>query len=156
MAIWQYDVVLIPIQSLKEHFKNVPNKLDLNSYDNIEWWKDTPLSKDLEFRISKILPANTSWSPEIKIWGNEDSHCIKLVTDGSYVEEILIRIDLRNLSVKFLEKIIEFTSSADCLLYTHGLLLMEANINLLIEDIKQSDSAKFLLDPVGFLKNLKR
>jgi hypothetical protein len=58
---------------------------------------DRPLPPDYRARLSALLPAGTSWTPELEMWGEEDGNRIDVWpaprADGG---DALLRIDMRS------------------------------------------------------------
>lgn len=143
MALWQFDCMIIPN-------KNV--FMDTKS-DEILSWRDIKMSSDIGKIAQSILPLSKSWSEEILIYGDNDSTCIKLILEKEKMEEIMIRLDLRDLTKKMLMNIIEFINTiSGKVLYNEK--VYEAKIEVLIPLMKASDAGKFSIDQEKYFKEM--
>ena len=94
MAVWQFQ------------FNIVPRRDDIEKLnrDEIISWKDVqePTQK-IEF-----LEWEASWSKEIVQYGKIDETCIEFIYDSNTLEEIVCRMDLRNLTKQKFILLIEY------------------------------------------------
>jgi hypothetical protein len=177
MAIYQFNIDFIPRQSIVDKYRQVPAHLfidhdahekhwqkDIESeYDfedalTIRWW-DKAKSKftDIEPLIDSFVKP-IEWSKnhaDTRSYGNNESNdiFISLTTDG-YIDEFGCRIDLRELDKNFIENIFVIAKQLDCLLMDRKGTLFEPTFKKLIENIKQSNSFKFVSNPTDFLDKL--
>jgi len=144
MAIWQFECMIIP--------KNRDNKdyIDIDKY--ISWHGTKIPEVSFEF-LSKHLPIEKGWSNDIRQYGNKDSTCIEIYMTENDIDEIRSRFDLRNISMSLLENIVAFINMINGALYINGKTI-EANMQSIIELIKDSEAARFCKNPLDFLKKL--
>ena len=145
MALWQYEINIIP----------QGRKYLSASSDEIISWKNINIPKDIDSCISNILPLTSSWSDQIKIYGNHDSTCIEILFENGHMEEILCRLDLRCLSKSMLTDILKFVKSIN------GEILIEDKIvapelNYVIPYLKNSNTAKFCSSPFEFFQQITK
>ena len=156
MATWQYDIQLIPKSSLLEVYQNIPSYLTFEDYDKKDWWDGKLLPSDFESRIEECLPIwNRSWSPSSKAWGWEQGDRIEIHYSEKKVDEIYIRIDVRNLNETFLELVVCLAVLADCLIWAvESNRLIKPNLYELLQEIHLSSAYKFVTNPEGFLNSI--
>lgn len=128
MAIWQYDISLVPIREMDRD--NLANEL------------------------SSILPRAESWSQSIMIWGDLDGNCVKVCDDGS-PPELLIRIDLRGQSGSFVRRLVSFATKMGFRIENADGKEMPPMTKDIAEDIEKSDAFRFVSNPVQFLESLR-
>lgn len=130
MAIWQVSVFLV-----KKEKKN-------NSM-GIELW-------NVLDKLNETFPEEKSWCDSIRQFGKLDSTCMEIDIEDA---EILLRIDLRNITKEQLEIIIQFAKSND-LKIRHENKIKEPSISNLIDIFKTSDAYRFLNDPERYLESI--
>ena len=178
MAIYQYKIELIPRQSIVEKYGEIPTQLfidqegwqrhwekadiegehDFEDALTIPWWTERKIPfKELESFIGTFTKP-VEWSKDFtdsKSYGNNDTNdfSIGLTTDG-FIEDFGCRFDLRELDNNFIEHIFIIAKRLDCLIMDRKAKLFEPIFDKLIENIKESNSFKFVTDPTGFFDNL--
>ena len=134
MATWQFDVNLIPQDS-----------------------DELPSVDELAARLSRVLEEAESWASDLRIWGTEDGNRVDLWLGGDSVEEVGVRIDVRDGWSEFCGAVLVLAADL-------GLALREAGTGAGIEStprglrsaIASSDAARFVSDPKLFLAELSR
>ena len=130
MAIWQVSVFLV-----KKEKKN--NSLGIELWNEID-------------KLNETFPEEKSWCDSIKQFGKLDSTCMEIDTED---EEILLRVDLRNITKEQLEIIIQFAKSND-LKIRHENKIEELSISNLINIFKTSDAYRFLNNPERYIESI--
>jgi hypothetical protein len=136
MAIWQYTFELIP----KEDLSLLSDNIELESYSKFNFWEGGGLDFEYFTPITQLLPMGKSWHKDIRIYGNEDSNCIKLVTENNKIVEVIIRIDFRSDYSNLLSTIIEFCKFNSLVLLDERFTVMslnEINIDYVIKSSSQ-------------------
>ena len=134
MAIWQCTLFLVPL------------KKEINCFDN-------DFEKSLE-KIKSILPEKKSWCKDIKQYGNLDSSCLEICTNGDVIDDISLRIDLRNITPNDLKLICEFAKTNN-LLFESNNKLFDSNLQNLISILKSSTANRFLTNSKEYLLNVR-
>lgn len=67
MALWQYDIKLLPAAGVLRRYQAIALVISKTDFDAERWWKNTPIPENLEAEFSKILPPAQSWSGELKL-----------------------------------------------------------------------------------------
>lgn len=128
MAIWQYELLLVPTKAL-----------------------DIGVIKS---GLSSLLPLAVGWSDTLQMWGEVDGNRIELYDDGT-PPELLVRFDLQKPSPHFLLSVLEF---ARCWNYeitgTEGNPIPLTTEGL-VTAIMHSPSFRFVSNPQGFLESLR-
>ena len=109
MAIWQYQLFIIPKEEINSYFEN-SEYIEKAALDEINWWKFRAFEK-VEFEsFRKVLKQKKSWSQEILLFGEEESNCFEVLFKSNKIIEVLARIDLRTDYYCFLDNLCAFTS----------------------------------------------
>ena len=130
MAIWQVSMLLIK----KE---NIPSCLGENLWNSLN-------------ELIAFFPEEKSWCKSIRQFGKLDSTCMEIDLEE---EEILLRIDLRNITQKQLEVIIRF-ADANELKIKYKNRVEDPTLSNFIDIFKLSDARRFINDPEGYLMQL--
>jgi hypothetical protein len=153
MAIWQIRFALIPnSEELGYHLNNNM----LRKYEVNLSWNGYSITNDSIMDLSKVLTPNESWSDDIKLFGSLEHTCVELFYEEDMLDEISIRLDLRNLTLDLLEAIINFIKSNNGLILTHNGSLINPSLNEIIGEIRMSDAYSFLQNPETFLSEIKK
>lgn len=157
MAIWQFTLYLIPKASVEQRLKEIPSRMSLDLAEDTAWWSGHQPPKGFEDAICKILPEASSWSKQMRIWGNEDTDAIWVgyrTDEKLEVEDIRIRIDVSRLSWELVLRVCQWATSLDCLAYTQTHEVISLDFFAIEEAIKNSRAMKFLSDPAKTLQSL--
>ena len=151
MATWQFDFSFVPISDLSSTFEKDENgSFDFSSF----WIKNQPPENYREL-IAKFLLPSISWSKDILMFGKEDKTCIDVSLENNYVVDISVRIDLRTFNMDLMNKIVDLAKLFKCSLFLYETNeLIESNSQILFEKIKNSNAAKFVIDPRKFLDEI--
>jgi hypothetical protein len=157
VATWQFDSHLISRKKLVNLFGEVPSALDEEAFESVISWDGSPLPEDSEKVISSFSKEGKSWSPEIRMWGEESGNRIDLSFDAGRIDSIFVRVDVRNLSIQFLEGVITFSNYIDAvLLVMEDGGVIEPNLQTLVMRIKESNACRFVQDPRKFFENIRK
>jgi hypothetical protein len=155
MALWQFDLHLLPRSSLLRRYNSIPIRVPRADFDDFDWWRDARFAANRELGSDFIiLPETKSWSPFIRTWGDEDGDRVDLCFKENLLEAFFVRIDVRNISVSFLSSICKIAVEWDCLLLLENDLLVSPSVSNLMTAIRPSRSFRFVLDPEGFIAML--
>ncbi len=151
MAIWQWDIWIIPRAEVLRHLRIIPTYIDQDWVESIEWWT-TVAELELVLFFESLLPSyNTPWAKNTRSWGTDDGDRIELRVDEGMITEVAIRIDLRDLNLDFLSSIVDFSIGSDFLFYSlETNKLIEPDVGRLVDEIRKSRKALFLRDPDRF------
>lgn len=143
MAIWQFTFTIIPC------------KKEIKSADDIRSWNGYSLKDSSIKEISKVLKPSKSWSDDIKVFGNNEETCIELFYENNILDDVSVRLDLRNLTIEILEAIVNFINSNDAFILTTNGATVKPIVKDLIEQIRKSEAYSFSRNPETFLAQIK-
>jgi hypothetical protein len=156
MAIWQYNLKIIPSGESITKLNINSDELNANDAGLLLSWHDYAIRDSSIVEISQYLKPHKSWSEDIKQFGALDETCMELYYDGSELEEVSIRIDLRSVGYKILNIIIDFVNINNTLMINDNGEIIGNTLEELIKDIKKSKAYSFLRDPKIFFENHHR
>ena len=156
MAIWQYVTYLIPASAV-----GPDGTLPGIVVDN-EGFELPPLSfpfssEQFEQLASNYLQSAKSWSEKVRIWGDDRKDDLDLFTEDGKVIEVRARLDLRDLTIERVRKLLRLAQTLECC-FVEGRKgeVFAATEEALLDSIRTSRSAAFVVDPHGFLKRLSQ
>jgi hypothetical protein len=154
VATWQFDFHLIPASSVERRFRVMPVALPVEEYDGTDWWEACELRAEIEADLSQLLPRGHSWDSERETWGEEDGNRFDLLGQGARIAEVFGRLDVRTLSLPFLNRVVDIARRRDLLIVTEDRHVLRPSLKELLAAIHRSRSFAFVTDPEGFLDNL--
>lgn len=155
MAIWQFDLHCLPRRTVVGQIGELPLTILPSGFDDGDWWRGEILETTLADQFSQLLPKAQSWSPKIQMWGQENGDRIDLASDDATIQDVLVRIDVRNIDYKFLMSFIQCADANNWVLLTQDNYVLVPSLSRLLSAIRRSDSFQFVADPHDFLKRLK-
>lgn len=167
MATWQFDSIAVPRKTVLTKFSAIPHKLDMEEFSSIDWWSGINVFKATLHNIVPLAPETKKELIQgVETWGEEDGNRIDVgYSKKDKVQEITIRIDVRDCSEKFILDLMSFLNELDCLIITETGFVVDPKETqkkgqnfffLMLTQINDSNAKKFVDDPEKFLKNLKR
>src|SRR4051812_37639013 len=99
MALWQYDLYLIPHASVNAHFDHFPHEVTDEQAKQLRWDAAPQTPSDYANRLASFLPPAPSWHPDVAIWGQDLGHRIDVTTHQGQVTTIFARWDARDDSI---------------------------------------------------------
>ena len=82
MAIWQFSLFPIPIESMKTRFEIVPAKLSIDDAEDTPWWLGHQPAKGFEDGIVRMLGESPSWSKSMRNWVSCGPAWVKVAMDA--------------------------------------------------------------------------
>ena len=155
MASWQYDLHLVPRLMLMKTFGHIPDSLEPEVFDSIDWWADNQPPADYQEVASSLLNESASWNINLRVWGEGDGNRLDVFSERGDVRDVFIRVDVRNLDPAFLKQVARFADHCRCLLLTADMAVLEPTVELLRSAIKQSRAFSFVSNPHRFLEDLR-
>jgi len=164
MAIWQYTCILIPLRNFENNYIKFlqQEKTDYRKETHY-FWNNFSLSKSvvsekIDLNISKYKSENENriyWKGDSDNF--EDNDC-EIQSNNDFITEFTIRFDLRNAKnvKKFIDLLLEISIENQLKFMNLKYEFFNAEKNLLIEDIKNSNGMKFLENPEEFLNSLSQ
>jgi hypothetical protein len=154
VATWQFDFHLVPALSIERHFRVVPVTISEEQYDLVSWWEGFDRVEDLESDLTKLLPPGHSWHPRTKTWGEQDGDRFDVTREGKTIAEVYGRLDIRRLSLPFVNQVTEIARRRGLLIVTVDRHILRPSMKELLAAIRRSRSFAFVTDPEGFLSQL--
>ena len=155
MAIWQFDIALIPAAALEANPEIIDDSVSEAGLETGAWWSYAKLPAELEGVLDAVLPIGKSWSADLEMRGTEDGDRIDVYRNDGAIESIEIRIDVRELDSAFLEHVCELTRRLRCKLYAfESREALEPDLFTLSQAIRRSNAARFVSDPERFFAEL--
>ncbi len=159
MAIYQYNIELIPRQSIIEEFRLIPNEIIITDESIINlWWRERKLPYyKIETNIYSFS-KQIEWSKnsnDLKQFGDNESNDISIeLTKDSIIERFSCRFDLRELNRQYINNIFNLAIQLDCLIADIKGNLFEPTMSNLLDNIKLSNSLLFVTNPNEFFNQL--
>lgn len=138
MALWQIELYAVD--------KDKDIECD---FDNIVLWKRdiSEIAENISF-----LPKHKGWSDHIIQFGLTDETCIEIFKDeNNKIQEIAIRLDLRTISNKMIDYIVDYLNYLDSDIY-YDRKIYNASTDTLKSIIATSDAYRFVENPEDYLK----
>lgn len=153
MALWQFDFNLIP----EEKVTGIINDFAVNedSFEDLISWKKYTLSESSIKELSQVLNPTKSWSDSIKQFGSIEGTCIKLLFEENILNEVSVRLNLKENTIEDLKIIIRFAEANNAMIITQKGILIKPSINSMIEEIKKSKAYSFAKNPTKFFSSLE-
>ena len=139
MAIWQFSCNIVPYR------KNI---MALTANEIISWKESSIPLPEINF-----LEQKASWSKDIIQYGNIDETCIEFIYDNT-LEEIFCRLDLRNLTKKQLNSIVEYVQNLGAMFFVDGIVYEPKN-DIIISLLRNSYAFKYCQNSNEYLKSIE-
>lgn len=128
MAIWQYDLSLVPTVVMS---------------------RDEVMSE-----LSSLLLKTNSWSDLILIWGEMEGNRVSLFDDET-PPELSVRVDLRTDSSQFVRDLVSFAKKMCYQIVNSDNKEIQPTMKDIAADIAKSDAFRFMKCPEQFLESLE-
>lgn len=148
MALWQFEIVLIPRKWAIKHDYVTTLLYDDDGYDVTVAWKDNQPCVDYVHVLSKLLPQAESWHKDLACWGDEKGHDIQVWSENGQVEGIHIRLALNQDLTGMLPKLVSIAKELDCVLFYPELeLSSDADEFELEKALLKSNASRYIQEP---------
>ena len=155
MAIYQFQVVLIPSQWASDAESSIDSLYDEEGYDVSEAWRRYQPTSVIAPLLKKVLPEGKAWDSEQKVWGNEEFSDVQVWFDNGKIESITIRLDLREDISQLASRVVDLTTELNCVLFLPGSKkIIQPDVFELNKMANESNAAKYVKDPEGFLSGV--
>jgi hypothetical protein len=156
MAVWQYVAYLVPTASLQEDgtLTGIVTHNDGFELPTVAFPFEPP---EFEALANDYLPPAKSWSPKIRIWGDDAKDDVDLFVEDGRVVEVRVRLDLRDVTIERVQRLVRFAQMLRCC-FVEGRKgeVVPAREDALLQSIRESLSAQFVTDPRGFFDRLSQ
>ena len=150
MAIWQFVFDLIPSSAATIHGV-VAARMSRDQLDAIQLKLSGPTADAMFARVGAILPERQAWAADLRVWGDDQAHDVQIVTSGSMISEVQIRLNVADLSLSLVGDICAFAREFDCVFATRSGAIVRPYSEALFRTITLSDAARFVSEPERFL-----
>lgn len=156
MAIWQWDVWMVPRKEVEKRFDLIPDYLDLDWFESTQWW-NTVSECELVAFFSSVLPIYPMpWAEHTRGWGSDNGNRMMLAVEDGKIADVVIRFDLSDFNINFLNSLVNFAEGNDFLFFSlESQKFIESNLADLLKEIKKSRKIVFLQDPEKFFADKK-
>lgn len=141
MALWQFDCYIVSREKCV-------TGVDLSDENILSWEKDNISIVKINF-----LEKQKSWTEDIVQYGKGDETCIQLLYEDGLLEEVSCRFDLRSLSKKMLEKILDYVQEIEGMIFYEGKIYYPS-IDEIVKLMKKSKANKFCQNPGNYFEEL--
>ena len=180
MAIWQFTINIIPRESLIKRYGKIPvtlemdwqNRLDLGKDDalneeqkfdalSIPWWLDLNVEFNSLIVFLKQFGDLQRWTENmdgLRSYGDVESNDVSVCFNSmtNIIEELSCRIDMRDHSFDFRERVFSIAKQYNCLLLDSQGRLFEPTNKELDKVIQLSNANRFVKNPNKFLDDLSK
>ena len=151
MALWQFTLDLIPASAA--HVGGVDAiRLSREQLDAIRLNLSEAQAANLFIQLEEMLPEKQSWSPRLRIWGDEKSDDVQVHFEGSAIEDVQFRLDVSNLSLVLVSQICAAARRLDCVLATREGAIVQPSTEAIVRSVLQSAAMRFVKDPEAYLR----
>lgn len=151
MAIWQFHVDLIPTENLLRYFGTIPKMID-EGQDIDGLFDGVILPGDYESLLEGLgAKHKLAWANGLN-WGDYDkgSH-ITIWNLGAENVSVSGRLDVTNWDNDFATCFLKLAEACSCHILTKTNVIIEPSLDDLIEEVKRSNSYRFMVNPRAYL-----
>jgi hypothetical protein len=153
MAVWQYTFFIVPRTEVEKKYHRVPPSLDAQFNDEFVGWEGVSV-ESIETILKESFGSSHQSSYGPVVFGQEERSCVKLLFNGSVLENVTVRLDLRQEVAYQLRDAIRLCNQLDGIIVTTENKTIRSHEGDLIAAIKDSSAIKFVRDPQGFFDSL--
>ena len=164
MAVWQYNLIVVPKESIKSDYECIFETNETKFLPEIElFWKNVNVDlSNLALEIDKLVSRanwnevnNFAWKGNSET--NEDNDCNIFLKSKNQIMSFNFRTDLRNEAnvSSFLNGMLKICRLNDFVLINLNGEILEPILEVVVENLKFSNSLRFLSDPNKFFESLK-
>jgi hypothetical protein len=150
MATWQFAFVLAPRAALAK----LPGDATVLE-DSRPYWVGHSRSSLLSWLHPLGMPQST-WSEDIVRWGSEETTCALLMTEAEVIDELRVRLDLREPPSDMISQLLAVAQRHDWIVITESGRVLEPTMSAVLDASKDSPAARFVKNPCEFLDDLRR
>ncbi len=154
MAIWQWDVWIVPRKEVVERLSVIPEYMDQDWFETNEWWNTASETELVGFFDSLLPTYDTLWAKNTQSWGSDDGDRVELMTEDGKITDVVIRVDLRDLNINFLASLMIFSAASEYVFYSlESKKFIEPDLSELLNEIRNSRKMVFIRDPEKFFED---
>lgn len=155
MAVYQFIIELVPSPWVIKNDFTVSTLYDEGGFHDLSLaWKDHHIFFNLSL-FSKVLPLKNSWDKNLYLFGEEERHDMQIRVENQFIEEIKIRLDLRDNIDALKEKIIYLAENLRCCFFLpEEKKIIEPDLKKLNDIVSSSRALKFVENPKQFFDDI--
>jgi hypothetical protein len=157
MAVWQFSMILVPREEVMAICPSLGGAVSEEAFESIQWWSSVQPPEDLPAKLALVLPECPHWSRSARQWGQEPGNTIAVWYEADRVRSIYARLDVREWEPILVEFLVDLAVECDGRWLAgdaqHRYLVGPADEDL-VRAVKESNAARFVRDPEGFLRQL--
>jgi hypothetical protein len=118
-----------------------------------DYWRNQRTS-EVRTALSALGDGAPTWSPTSHRWGDENETCIELSTEDERIDEIRLRVDLRDAEGRHLREICAAVAQLDCLVVTETAQVIAPTVGEILAAARESAAARYVSNPRAYLHAL--
>jgi hypothetical protein len=150
MATWQFDCLLVPRDTWHCNPGDPSTLFQEGAAPFWSAWSGPAVRRELQ----GLGPPTPTWTNSIVLWGEEDKTCVSLDLEGDVVEDLRVRVDMRQPKTDLLMALLAIAQRQGWLLITENREVLEPDAGAIARAAEASDAARFAADPRTFLAEL--
>ncbi len=153
MAIWQYTVFLLPKKEVNKKFGNLCKRVEESFLENFVGWNTYPQEAVHQLLVKNFGPPQITYCDSI-LFGNDAGSCVNLIVKDNALEDVTIRLDLREPVKLHIEAILHLSDLLDGIFVSPEFEVFKCDKETLVNSIKKSDALRFVKSPQKFFDSL--
>lgn len=155
MAVWQFDLQLMPDQIVPDAPACIQSAITDDGLDTTNWWLANQPNDDYQQNIASAFSPLDSWCPEILRWGDEGKVLVEAFISDGTLEGIGIRVDVRNIDLESIAKMTRLAAKLDCQIYVmETKRIVTPDVDSFLPHLVKSKAVEFARDPKGVIERL--
>ncbi len=142
MSIYQNTYFIVPRKGNYTLFEGINLKSfledDLLFEDDLFWNNRILELGKINNYLLQNFEEDVSWSEDLKIYGDNETNCIKLFFENNFVVSMSFRVNFTTDYSSFLNKIIEFCEINNLLIVDNDLNVLSIDYQTIVDNIMNS------------------
>lgn len=157
MAAWQFQMCLVPRDWVVKNLgcTSLPY-ITRENCDTSRAWKYQAVNANIEDEIEKYFSRSASWHDDLVCFGAEEKTDIQLWFDDGEIDELQIRIDMRENFVSLINCIAQIASALSCCIFVPSQQkVIEPEAMEILRCAKLSSSYLYVKNPDAWFEEIK-
>jgi len=143
MALWQYQMLLVPREQIDEK-----REFKVEEFNAVTWWNERQPPLDFRDQFAAILPATICPYDDVFWWGANRGDNIEVTTKENHVTGITARVDCQKFDSAFSLSLFNLSIAWDCVfVYRRDFTILPDNRDEFVDAILRSPHRRCLVDP---------
>jgi len=141
MSVYQNEYFIVPREGNYTLFEglNLKSFLEDDLFEDDLFWDGINVNlKKINTYLSGNFPEDNSWSERLKIYGNNDTNSINLLSKDNMIESMSFRVNFTTDYTIFLDKLIELCKLNDLLIVDNDLNVLSLDYQMIMDNIVNS------------------